>query len=47
MTARDPANIVTEDFDRFDKIYAMSDDLIDDTRRIAKNGFEEKKLICY
>jgi low molecular weight protein-tyrosine phosphatase len=47
VTASDPANIVTEDFDRFDKIYAMSDDVIDDTRRIAKNGFEEKKLMGY
>ena len=35
---------VAEDFHRFDKIYAMSDDVIDDMRRIAKNNFEEKKV---
>ena len=34
---------VAEDFDRFDKIYAMSDDVIDDMKRIAKNKFDEKK----
>ena len=35
---------VAEDFDRFDKIYAMSDDVIDDMKRIAKNKFDEKKV---
>ena len=35
---------VAEDFDRFDKIYAMSDDVIDDMRRIARNRFDEKKI---
>ena len=35
---------VAEDFHRFDKIYAMSDDVIDDMRRIAKNNFDEKKV---
>jgi protein-tyrosine phosphatase len=33
-----------EDFHRFDKIYAMSDDVIDEMRRIAKNNFDEKKV---
>ena len=33
-----------EDFDRFDKIYAMSDDVIDEMRRIARNNFDEKKV---
>jgi len=37
-------NFVAEDFYRFDKIYAMSDDVIDDMRRIAKNNFDEKKV---
>ena len=37
-------NFVAEDFHRFDKIYAMSDDVIDDMRRIAKNNFDEKKV---
>jgi protein-tyrosine phosphatase len=35
---------VAEDFDRFDKIYAMSDDVIDDMKRIARNKFDEKKV---
>lgn len=35
---------VAEDFDRFDKIYAMSDDVIDDIKRIARNKFDEKKI---
>ncbi len=35
---------VAEDLDRFDKIYAMSDDVIDEMRRIAKNNFDEKKV---
>ena len=37
-------SFVAEDFDRFDKIYAMSDDVIDDMRRIARNKFDEKKV---
>ena len=35
---------IPEDFHRFDKIYAMSDDVIDDMRRIARNKFDEKKV---
>jgi protein-tyrosine phosphatase len=34
---------VAEDFDRFDKIYAMSDDVIDDMKRITRNKFDENK----
>ena len=37
-------NFVAEDFHRFDKIYAMSDDVIDDMKRIARNKFDEKKV---
>ena len=37
-------NFIAEDFHRFDKIYAMSGDVIDDMRRIAKNNFDEKKV---
>src|SRR4026208_151132 len=33
-----------EDFERFDKIYAMSSDVIEDMRRIARNKFDEKKV---
>jgi protein-tyrosine phosphatase len=32
------------DFDRFDKIYAMADDVIDEMRRIAKNKFDPSKV---
>ena len=34
---------VKEDFDRFDKIYAMADDVLDDIKRIAKNKFDPTK----
>ena len=37
-------NFVAEDFHRYDKIYAMSDDVIDDMKRIARNKFDEKKV---
>ena len=37
-------NFVTEDFHRFDKIYAMSNDVIDDMKRITRNKFDEKKV---
>lgn len=32
------------DFQRFDKIYAMADDVIDDMRRIAGRQFDEDKV---
>ena len=32
------------DFDRFDKIYAMADDVIDEMRRIARNKFDPSKV---
>jgi protein-tyrosine phosphatase len=35
---------VAEDFNRFDKIYAMSADVIDEMRSIARNKFDEKKV---
>jgi protein-tyrosine phosphatase len=35
---------VAEDLDRFDKIYAMSADVIDDMKRIARKNFDEKKV---
>ena len=37
-------SFVAEDFDRFDKIYAMSDDVIEDMRRIARNKFDSTKV---
>ena len=35
---------VADDFDRFDKIYAMAEDVLSDIRRIAKNKFNESKV---
>ncbi len=35
---------VAEDFVRFDRIYAMAEDVIDDMRRIAKSKFDPAKL---
>ena len=37
-------NFVPEDLKRFDKIYAMSSDVIDDMRRIARKDFDESKV---
>ena len=34
---------VKEDFERFDKIYAMADDVLDDIKQIAKNKFDPAK----
>ena len=34
---------VKEDFDRFDIIYAMADDVLYDMKRIAKEKFDEEK----
>lgn len=35
---------VKEDFDRYDKIYAMADDVMDDMRRIAKEKWNPTKV---
>jgi protein-tyrosine phosphatase len=35
---------VAEDFDRYDKIYALADDVLDDIKRIAKNKFSPTKV---
>jgi protein-tyrosine phosphatase len=35
---------VKEDFDRYDKIYAMADDVLDDIRRIAKEKWDPAKV---
>ena len=34
---------VAADFDRYDKIYAMADDVIEDMTRIARNKFDASK----
>lgn len=36
-------NFVAEDFDRYDIIYAMAEDVLDDMKRIAKNKFDRSK----
>jgi protein-tyrosine phosphatase len=33
-----------EDFERYDQIYAMSDDVVHEMKRIAKNKFDAKKV---
>jgi protein-tyrosine phosphatase len=35
---------VKEDIDRYDKIYAMADDVLDDIKRIAKEKYDPKKV---
>jgi len=35
---------VKEDFDRYDNIYAMADDVVDDIRRIAKEKYDASKI---
>jgi protein-tyrosine phosphatase len=35
---------VKEDMNRYDKIYAMADDVVDDIRRIAKDKFDPSKV---
>ncbi len=35
---------VAEDFERYDKIYAMAEDVIDDMRQIARNKFDDRKV---
>jgi protein-tyrosine phosphatase len=35
---------VKEDFDRYDKIYALADDVIDEIRFIAGNKFDSSKV---
>ena len=34
---------MAEDFDRYDKIYALANDVMDDIRRIAKKKFDPAK----
>ncbi|MBO9591688.1 MAG: low molecular weight phosphotyrosine protein phosphatase [Niabella sp.] len=37
-------DFVPEDFDRFDKIYAMAGDVIDEIKYIARNRFDASKV---
>ena len=36
-----------EDLDRYDKIYAMADDVLDDIRRIARHKWNEEKVALF
>jgi protein-tyrosine phosphatase len=36
--------LVAEDFDKYDKIYAMADDVIDEMKRIARNKYDREKV---
>lgn len=37
-------NFVAADFEKFDKIYAMAEDVVDDIKRIAKNKYNADKI---
>lgn len=37
-------HFVKEDFDRYDKIYAMASDVLDDIKRIAKEKYDPAKV---
>ncbi|MER3498066.1 MAG: protein-tyrosine-phosphatase [Chitinophagaceae bacterium] len=37
-------NFVAEDFDRYDKIYAMAEDVLDDIKRIAGKKFDPSRI---
>lgn len=43
ICAQRARRFVKEDFDRYDKIYAMADDVLDDIRRIAGPQFDAAK----
>jgi protein-tyrosine phosphatase len=44
ISAQRARRFAADDFDKFDKIYAMAEDVVDDMRRIAKNKFDESKV---
>ena len=44
FVTKEQDRFVKEDFDRYDKIYAMADDVIDDIRRIAKDKYDPSKV---
>ena len=44
ICAQRARRFVKEDFDRYDKIYAMADDVLDEIRWIAKQKFNPKKV---
>jgi protein-tyrosine phosphatase len=44
ISAQRARRFVADDFDKFDKIYAMAEDVVSEMRRIAKNKFNESKV---
>lgn len=38
---------VKEDMQRYDKIYAMADDVVEDIKRIAKDAYDENKVALF
>ncbi|MGZ8543894.1 MAG: low molecular weight protein-tyrosine-phosphatase [Flavisolibacter sp.] len=44
ICAQRARQFVKEDMDRYDLVYAMADDVIDDIRRIANEKFDTKKV---
>src|SRR6476469_4341598 len=44
ICAQRARQFVKEDFDRYDKIYAMAADVMDDIKSIAKNKWDEEKV---
>ncbi len=44
ICAQRARNFVREDMERYDKIYAMADDVIEEMRRIARDRFDEDKV---
>jgi protein-tyrosine phosphatase len=43
ITNQRSRKFIAEDFEQYDKIYAMAGDVIDDMKRIAKNKFDTQK----
>lgn len=44
ITKQRSRKFTAADFDQYDKIYAMADDVLDDMKRIAKKSFNENKV---
>ena len=45
ITKQISRSFVKEDFDRFDKIYAMASDVLEDIKYIAKEKFDAQKAV--
>jgi len=47
ICAQRARQFVAEDMDRYDRIYAMADDVVDDIRRIARGRFDARKVALF